>query len=574
MRVSVFGLGYVGCVSAACFARAGHDVVGVDVNPEKVALINAGTSPIVEPGLGDLLADMVAKKRLRATVLERRGRGRDGARPDLRGHPLAEERPARLLGDRARRRTNRARAPRPDRPLHRGVAQHGVARNPHEPPRARAPRRRGPSFAGDLDVAVNPEFMREGSSLQDFVNAPLTLVGCETEEAAAALRSLYLCVNAPFVHTGVAEAEMIKYVSNAYHALKVCFANEIGDLCAALGADAQEVTRVFLMDKKLNVSEAYLRPGFAFGGSCLPKDVRALVQAARSQSLPVPLLDAIVPSNKAQVDRAVEAVLDTHRRRVGIVGLAFKAGTDDLRESPMVTLVETLIGKGCQVRIFDRNVSIARLVGANRRYIEEEIPHISSLMCDDLDAVLAHAEVLVIGNTDEDAARAAAASDRHVVIDLTRRLRPRPVSRRGRGLRVTRTAAPAAGARVRPPRRDRGRAGRASRIGPGAIRPRPRLSRHGLWMNTTYVPPTGRTIAVRAGGDFQTALDVAQPGDVVTLEAGAEYRGPFTLPAKRGAGWIIIRTSAPDAALPPARRADHSLVRACSCRSSCLRPAP
>ena len=200
-------------------------------------------------------------------------------------------------------------------------------------------------------------------------------------------------------------------------------------ICAPrLGADAQEVTRIFLMDKKLNVSAAYLRPGFAFGGSCLPKDVRALVQAARSESVPVPLLDAIFPSNEAQIDRAVEAVLDTHRRRVGIVGLAFKAGTDDLRESPMVTLVETLIGKGCQVRIFDRNVSIARLVGANRRYIEEEIPHISSLMCEDLDAVLAHAEVLVIGNTDEDAARAAAASDRHVVIDLTRRLRPRPVT--------------------------------------------------------------------------------------------------------------------------------------------------
>jgi GDP-mannose 6-dehydrogenase len=428
MRVSVFGLGYVGCVSAACFARAGHDVTGVDVNPEKVALINAGKSPIVEPGLGELIADMVAKQHLRATcstadavaatelalICVGTPSQRNG-RPDF----TAIERVGEQIGRALRGRTGRFTV------VLRSTVLPGTLNGLLVPAlRAGA----GPSFTGDLDVAVNPEFMREGSSLRDFVNAPLTLVGCETEETAAALRSLYLSVNAPFVRTGIAEAEMTKYVSNTFHALKVCFANEIGDLCAALGADAQEVTRIFLMDKKLNVSEAYLRPGFAFGGSCLPKDVRALLQAARSESLSVPLLDAIVPSNKTQVDRAVEAVIETHRRRVGVVGLAFKAGTDDLRESPMVSLVETLIGKGCQVRIFDRSVSIARLVGANRRYIEEEIPHISSLMCDDLDAVLAHAEVLVIGNTDEDAARAAAASDRHVVIDLTRRLRPRPLA--------------------------------------------------------------------------------------------------------------------------------------------------
>jgi GDP-mannose 6-dehydrogenase len=230
-----------------------------------------------------------------------------------------------------------------------------------------------------------------------------------------------MCVNAPFVRTGVAEAEMMKYVSNTFHALKVCFANEIADLCAALGADPQEVTRIFLMDRKLNVSDAYLRPGYAFGGSCLPKDLRGLLSAARTAYLPVPLLSAIVPSNEAQIRRAVDAVLETHKRRVGVVGLAFKAGTDDLRESPMVALVETLIGKGCQVRIFDRNVSIARLVGANRRYIDEEIPHISSLMCDDLDTLLAHAEVLVIGNIDADSARALSeAGDHHAVIDLTR----------------------------------------------------------------------------------------------------------------------------------------------------------
>jgi GDP-mannose 6-dehydrogenase len=416
-------------VTAACFARAGHEVVGVDVSPDKVALINAGTSPIVEPGLADLIAGLVATEHLRATCSTDEAVAATDLALICVGTPSQRTgRPDFSAIGRVGEQIGRALRGRRDRftVVLRSTVLPGTLTGLLVPAlRAGA----GRSFGGDLEVAVNPEFMREGSSLRDFANPPLTLVGCETADAAAALRSLYLCVNAPFVRTGVAEAEMIKYVSNAFHALKVCFANEIGDLCAALGADAQEVTRIFLMDKKLNVSEAYLRPGFAFGGSCLPKDVRALLQAARSQSLPVPLLDAIVPSNKAQIDRAVEAVLDTRRRRVGIVGLAFKAGTDDLRESPMVTLVETLIGKGCQVRIFDRNVSIARLVGANRRYIEEEIPHISSLMCDDLDAVLAHAEVLVIGNTDEDAARAAAASDRHIVVDLTRRLRPRPLGR-------------------------------------------------------------------------------------------------------------------------------------------------
>jgi GDP-mannose 6-dehydrogenase len=235
------------------------------------------------------------------------------------------------------------------------------------------------------------------------------------------LRSLYAGVAAPFVHTTVKTAEMVKYVSNAFHALKVCFANEIGDVCAALGADAHEVMRIFLTDRKLNVSEAYLRPGFAFGGSCLPKDLRALVYAARAVDVPLPLLSAVLPSNEGQIRRAVEAVLETRKRRIGIVGLAFKPGTDDLRESPMVVLVEALIGKGCDVRIFDPNVALARLIGANRRYIDEEIPHIASLICESVEALVAHAEVLVVGNASAEAARAlAAAGPHHVVVDLTR----------------------------------------------------------------------------------------------------------------------------------------------------------
>jgi GDP-mannose 6-dehydrogenase len=214
---------------------------------------------------------------------------------------------------------------------------------------------------------------------------------------------------------------MVKYACNAFHALKVTFANEIAEVAAALGAGGAEVMRILAMDRKLNISEAYLRPGFAFGGSCLPKDLRALVYAARSSDLALPLLSSVLPSNERQIRRAVSEVLATRKRRIGLVGLAFKAGTDDLRESAMVALAESLIGKGCDLRILDGSVSIARLYGANRRYIEEEIPHISRLMCQDVESLLAHAEVLLIGNASDEAKRAlAAAGPEQVVIDLTR----------------------------------------------------------------------------------------------------------------------------------------------------------
>ena len=294
----------------------------------------------------------------------------------------------------------------------------------------------GEEYGPSMRVAVNPEFMREGSSLRDFAHPPFTLVGCDDAETVSLLRSLYSGVESPFVRTGLKTAEMVKYVSNAFHALKVCFANEIGDVCKALGIDTQEVMRVFLLDRKLNVSEAYLRPGFAFGGSCLSKDLKALIYAARTADVPLPLLSGVLPSNESQIRRGVEAVLETKRRRVGVIGLSFKPGTDDLRESPMVALVETLIGKGCQVRILDRNVSIARLVGANRRYIEEEIPHIASLMCEDIQTLLAHAEVLVIGNADEEALSALrAVGPNQIVIDLTRDAFRRP-SGSGSGISI------------------------------------------------------------------------------------------------------------------------------------------
>jgi GDP-mannose 6-dehydrogenase len=421
MRVSVFGLGYVGSVTAACLARAGHEVVGVDLSPEKVAMVNDAVPPVVEEGLGELLAEVVWSKRLRATASTEDAVNNSDLAFICVGTPsrsngqldvTAVERVAENIGKAL------AGCGEKFTVVLRSTVLPGTTERVFLPALRAGARR---DLADSFTVAVNPEFMREGSALKDFAHPPLTLVGSEHAATAASLRSLYADVDAPFVHVPVKTAEMIKYVSNTFHALKICFANEIGNVCAALDIDAQEVMRVFLMDRKLNVSEAYLRPGFAFGGSCLPKDVRALAYAARAADVCTPLLASILPSNEGEIRRAVEAVLATRKRRVGIAGLSFKPATDDLRESPMVALAETLIGKGCDVRILDGNVSLARLIGANRRYIEEEIPHISSLMCDNAEALLAHAEVLVIGNAGDEAATVLAeATSKHVVIDLTR----------------------------------------------------------------------------------------------------------------------------------------------------------
>jgi GDP-mannose 6-dehydrogenase len=426
MRVNVFGLGYVGSVTAACLAKAGHEVIGVDIDEEKVAMINSGASPVVEPGLAALMSEVVATRRLRATISTPEAVRNATIGLICVGTPGAPSGQLRVDAlERVGREIGRALTER-DEPytvVVRSTVLPGTTEGVLVPAiRAGAGRELGPF----LRVAVNPEFMREGCAIRDFAHPPLTLVGCGDPGTAAVLRSLYGEVAAPFVHTTVTTAEVVKYLSNAFHALKVCFANEIADVCAALGADAQDAMRIFLMDRKLNVSEAYLHPGFAFGGSCLPKDLRALVYAARTADVAVPLLAAILPSNERQVRRAVEAVLATRKRRIGVVGLAFKAGTDDLRESPMVTLVETLIGKGCDVRILDPSVAVARLRGANRRYIEEEIPHIASLLCDSVEMLLAHAEVLVIGNASAEATQAVAAarSDR-IVVDLTRGAAPR-----------------------------------------------------------------------------------------------------------------------------------------------------
>jgi GDP-mannose 6-dehydrogenase len=421
MRVSVFGLGYVGSVTAASLAKAGHRVIGVDISGDKVSMMNGRRSPIVEPGLDDVLAEVVAAGRLSATQSDVAGVTESDLALVCVGTPSksngqldvrALERVVTQIGH------TLARRPKPYTVTIRSTMLPGTMEQLVIP----ALKAAGVVGLGsEVHVAVNPEFMREGCAMRDVVRPPFTIVGAASANAIAELRRLFDWVDAPFIDTDFRTAEMVKYASNAFHALKVAFANEIGDLCRALGADEQEVMRIFRMDRVLNISGAYLTPGFAFGGSCLPKDLRALLHAAREADLSARVLSAILPSNEDQVRHVIQTVIETRKRRIGLVGLAFKSGTDDLRESPLVAVAEALLGKGCHLRILDHEVSMARLVGANRRFIEDEIPHIASLMSPSVEDLLAHAEVVVVGKADQEAARVVAGvRPDQQLIDLTR----------------------------------------------------------------------------------------------------------------------------------------------------------
>ena len=402
MRLSVFGLGYVGCVSAACFAKEGHEVVGVDVNPVKVEIINSGRSPIVEAGIGELIEEMVSSGRLKATTSSAEAvaasdvslvcvgtPSRDNGSLDLAYvKRVCQEIGAALEGKRERHTV-----------VIRSTMLPGTIEGTVTPALEVYS---GKKAGRDFGVCINPEFLREGTSLKDFYSPPFTLVGADDEDTAAIVSRLYSKIDAPLYVTPVKAAEMVKYACNCFHALKVSFANEIGNVCKGLGIDSHEVMRVFCEDRKLNLSPYYLKPGFAFGGSCLPKDLRAINYKAKELDVEVPLLSSILPSNRRQVERAVEMVLKTGRKRVGVLGFSFKAGTDDLRESPMVTLIEALIGKGIQLAVYDRDVSLARLFGANKEYIEREIPHISQLMRGSVEEVLEASDVLIVGNKSEE----------------------------------------------------------------------------------------------------------------------------------------------------------------------------
>jgi GDP-mannose 6-dehydrogenase len=421
MRVSVFGLGYVGCVSAASFAGDGHEVVGVDVNADKVAAINAGRSPIVEPGLDELLARCCSQGRLRATT------DTVDAIRSSEVSLLCVGTPSRKNGSLdltyLERVSEQVGAALKDKPGYHVVVvrstvlpgtTHGVVIPALE-------RESGKKYGEGFGVSVNPEFLREGTALKDFRKPPLTLVGHNHAADASGTIALYQSIDAPLVSTSIRVAEMMKYTSNTWHALKVVFANEIGNLCKKMNVDSHEVMDIFCRDEKLNLSPYYLKPGFAFGGSCLPKDVRALQYRAKEVDVELPLISQILPSNKAQIQQALDQVLETGKKKVGLLGFSFKAGTDDLRESPIVILAEALLGKGISLCIYDKNVSLARLVGANKEYIEKQIPHLSSLLCNTIDEVIEKSEVVVVGNQAPefvDAIKQCRADQ--IVIDLVR----------------------------------------------------------------------------------------------------------------------------------------------------------
>jgi GDP-mannose 6-dehydrogenase len=396
--ISIFGLGYVGSVSAACFAHLGHKVIGVDVSQPKVQMLAHGKSPIIEAQMSELVSEAHASGRLRATTDPATAIADSDitfvcvGTPSLKNGKLNlshVEHVAAEIGAALKTKDS----------FHvvvlRSTVLPGTTESLLIPTLERAS---GKTAGKHFAVCYNPEFMREGSAVADFEQPPYTIMGARSNDQLKQLRELYGGVPGQVYETTIEVAEMVKYVSNLYHALKVGFANEVGTLCKNLGVDTQSVFQIFTSDTKLNVSPAYLSPGFAFGGSCLPKDLRAITYRAKELDLGLPLLEALMPSNAEHIERAVDAVLQTGKRKVAMLGLSFKAGTDDLRESPQVVLIKRLLGEGCQVRVWDRDVSLGRLAGSNRQYIEEVIPHIGSLLSSDLDEVVRSGEVLVIGS--------------------------------------------------------------------------------------------------------------------------------------------------------------------------------
>lgn len=420
MKISVFGLGYVGCVSAACLATRGHRVVGVDVNPTKLALLAQGKAPIVEERIGELTAEAVRRGALRTCGDVAEAVDASEVCVVCVGTPSAHNGSlSTVYLERVAEQIGRALASSDHRHtiVFRSTMLPGTCLDLLVPILERASGRRA---GRDFGVAVNPEFLREGSSVSDFLDPPKTVIGEFDAASGDAVAALYDGLPGEVFRVPIPVAEMTKYIDNAFHGLKIGFANEIGAFCRALGLDSHKVMDVFLADRKLNISSAYLRPGFAFGGSCLPKDLRGLVYAVRRADVSAPILEHVLISNEEHLRRAVDLVIESGHRRIGLFGLAFKQGTDDLRESPMVELAERLLGKGFDLRIYDANVSLSRLMGANREYVASRLPHLGELMAASPQEVLAHAETIVVGSREPNVLAALDDVGDRVIIDLVR----------------------------------------------------------------------------------------------------------------------------------------------------------
>jgi GDP-mannose 6-dehydrogenase len=411
MKISIFGLGYVGAVSLACLARDGHSVIGVDVDKTKLELIRDGKTPVVEEGMVDLMAGVAASGRVSVmtdaikAVLDSElslicvgtPSAPNGSQDQSAIIKLAHD-----LGRAMRGKTGRHVF------VFRSTLVPGTVEDVLRPI---IEQESGKKDGRDFDVCFQPEFLREGTSIRDYDRPPFTVVGANAEVPLARLRELFGHLPCEFHGTSIRAAEMVKYCCNNFHALKITFANETARLCEALGVDAFQVMDLVCKDRQLNISPAYLKPGFAFGGSCLPKDLRATLYLAKTRDVEVPMLGNVLASNRMHVEHAIVKVLATGRRRVGMIGLSFKTGTDDLRESPLVLIAEQFIGKGLSLLVYDPEVHLSRLLGANRRFIEHHVPHIGSLMREDIESVISESDVLVVGLND---AKTFGALARHV----------------------------------------------------------------------------------------------------------------------------------------------------------------
>lgn len=419
MNISIFGLGYVGCVGAACLAKLGHNVIGVDVNENKVRLMQEGKPTIIEEGIAELCAEAHAAGRMTATMnVAEAVLGSDvsfivvGTPSSREGHLNLNYiyAVARQIGEALR-----------DKPSFHTIAiRSTVLPGTNEKVGEIIAEASGKVRGTDFTVVSNPEFLREGTSVEDYFNPPLTLVGTDSAEAEAQFREIYKDIPAEFICTDIRVAEMMKYVNNTYHALKIVFGNEVGNICKGLNIDSHKVMEIFCKDKQLNISPYYFKPGFAYGGSCLPKDMKALKTLAHDLYIDVPVIESIFQSNEEQKKRAVRLIMAQGKRKVGILGLSFKAGTDDLRCSPIVDVVESLLGKGFEIRIYDKNVKVSELTGTNKDFIMAKIPHLQHFVTADLDSVCRESDVLVVTNKEKDFAEVLKLYPGKVVIDLVR----------------------------------------------------------------------------------------------------------------------------------------------------------
>lgn len=419
MNISIFGLGYVGCVGAACLAKLGHTVVGVDVNENKVRLMNEGKPTIIEEGIAELCQEAHDKGLMSATTVAAEAVAKTDISFIVVGTPSSKEGHLNLnyiytVAGRI------GRALREKNTFHIVAIRSTVLPGTNQKVGEILEQESGKVRGKDFTVVSNPEFLREGTSVHDYFNPPLTLIGTDSEEAERVFREMYKDIHGEFVCTDIKVAEMMKYVNNTYHALKIVFGNEVGRICKGLDIDSHKVMEIFCKDKQLNISPYYFKPGFAYGGSCLPKDMKALKTLAHDLYVDVPVIEGIFQSNENQKRAAVEAIVAKGKRKVGVLGLSFKAGTDDLRCSPIVDVVEQLLGKGFEMRIYDRNVKISELTGTNLDFIMAKIPHLQHFVTDDLDAVCRESDVLVVTNKEKEFADVLKLYPGKIIIDLVR----------------------------------------------------------------------------------------------------------------------------------------------------------